>query len=141
MRVGSGKHRVRVADRSKQTVRRHVAGADGMTTRSQEYEPTWPRCLRVVLRSANASAMRCAQNHRTAEPPLSSIAKPGGVIHQLIDARIEEAHKLDLSDRPQSLRRHADAKAAIRASESGVSKTRSMPKRCCNPSVARNTPP
>jgi hypothetical protein len=33
------------------------------------------------------------------------------VIHQLIDARIEEAHELDLSDRPQSLRGHADAKA------------------------------
>src|SRR6478672_2430954 len=29
----------------------------------------------------------------------------------------------------------------IRASDSGVSKTRSTPKRCCNPAVARNTPP
>jgi hypothetical protein len=33
------------------------------------------------------------------------------VIHQLIDARIQEAHELDLTDRPQSLRGHADAKA------------------------------
>src|SRR5215472_2406105 len=29
----------------------------------------------------------------------------------------------------------------ISASDSGVSKTRSTPKRCCNPVVARNTPP
>src|SRR6476620_7773776 len=29
----------------------------------------------------------------------------------------------------------------IRASDNGVSKTRLTPKRCCNPTVARNTPP
>src|SRR5271157_1041088 len=30
---------------------------------------------------------------------------------------------------------------AINASDNGVSKTRSAPKRCCKPAVARNTPP
>ena len=53
-----------------------------------------------------------AQHHRAAEPPLRAVAQPRGVVHQLIDAGIEESHELDLADRLQALRRHADAQSA-----------------------------
>ena len=69
-------------------------------------------CFRVMLGGTNAGAMRRAQNHRTAEPPLRSVAEPGCVVHQLIDAGIEESHELDLADGLKPLRRHTDAKPA-----------------------------
>ena len=69
-------------------------------------------CLRMVFRGANAGAMRGAQHHRTAEPALRSIPQPRRMVHELIDARIEEPHELDLADRFQPLRRHADAESA-----------------------------
>jgi hypothetical protein len=43
---------------------------------------------------------------------LGAVAQPGSVVHQLIDARIQESHKLDLAHRLQTLRRHADAEPA-----------------------------
>ena len=52
------------------------------------------------------------RHHRAAEPPLRAVAESRGVIHQLIDAGIEEPHELDLADRSEALSRHADAQAA-----------------------------
>src|SRR5258707_11273551 len=65
-----------------------------------------------MLGGANAGAMRHAQNHRTAQPSLRSRAKPGGMVNQLVDARIHETHELDFADGLEPLRRHADADAA-----------------------------
>ena len=45
--------------------------------------------LRMMFGGTNACAMRRAQNHRAAEPPLGSIAEPGRVVYQLIDAGIQ----------------------------------------------------
>ena len=56
--------------------------------------------------------MRRAQNHRAGEPSLGAVAQSRGVVHQLIDAGIDKAHKLDLADGLQPLRRHADAQPA-----------------------------
>src|SRR5512139_682827 len=64
-----------------------------------------------MLGGANAAAVGRAQNHRTAEPSLRAIAQPGRMVHQLIDAGIDESHKLDLADRPEALRSHTDAQA------------------------------
>src|SRR5258706_1587687 len=65
-----------------------------------------------MLGGADAGAMRRTQNHRTAQPSLRSPAKPGGMVHQLVDARVQETHELDFADRLEPLRRHADADAA-----------------------------
>ena len=63
--------------------------------------------------TANARAMRRAQNHRATEPTLRSVAEPGRVVHQLIDAGIKESQELDFANRIESLRRHADAEVMI----------------------------
>ena len=98
--------------------------------------------FRMMFGRPNAGAMGRAQNHRAAQPSLRPVAQPGGVIHQLIDAGIQESHELDFADRAQALRRHPDAEAADQQiPASGVSITRSAPKRFCKPSVARKTPP
>ena len=68
--------------------------------------------LRVMLGRADAGAARRAQHHRAAQPPLGAVAQARGVVHQLIDARIDEAHELDLAHGLEALRRHADAQAA-----------------------------
>src|SRR6266487_2249475 len=84
---------------------------------------TWPfaardmgehgfRALRMMLGRTNAPAVRGAQHHGAAQPPLGSVAQPRGVVHELIDAGIKKAHELDLAHGPQPLRRHADAKPA-----------------------------
>src|SRR5262245_65166483 len=64
-----------------------------------------------MLGGANAAAVRRAQDHRTAESSLRSIAQPGSMVHQLIDAGIDESHKLDFADRLEALRSHTDAQA------------------------------
>ncbi len=53
-----------------------------------------------------------AQHHRAGQSSLSTIAQPRGMIYKLIDARIDEAHELDLTHRLEALCRHADAQAA-----------------------------
>src|SRR3977135_2689601 len=68
--------------------------------------------LGVICGSANAAPVRCTQNHRTTEPPLCAVAQPRGMVHQLIDAGINKSHELDLADRLQPLRGHADAESA-----------------------------
>src|SRR5882757_8761509 len=68
--------------------------------------------LGVMFGSANAAPVRGTQNHRTAEPPLCAVAQPRGMVHQLIDAGINESHELDLADWLQPLRGHADAESA-----------------------------
>src|SRR6516165_9487641 len=68
--------------------------------------------FRVMFGSANTGAMRRSQNHWARKPPLRSVAEPGGVVHQLIDAWIKESHELDLADRFEPLSRHAHAESA-----------------------------
>jgi hypothetical protein len=68
--------------------------------------------LRMMLGRPDAGAMGRAQHHRAGESSLRAVAQPRGVVHQLIDARIQKTHELDLADRPQPLRRHADAQPA-----------------------------
>ena len=113
MRVGLEEHdRIGVTDRGQQEAvgafrrrRHHDAQAGDMGEHGLGR-------LRVMLGGTNAGAMRRAQNHRAAQPPLRSVAEPGRVVHQLIDAGIEESHKLDLADGLKPLRRHADAQPA-----------------------------
>src|SRR5262249_59021323 len=65
-----------------------------------------------MLGGANTGAMRRSQTHWARKPPLRSVAEPGGVVHQLIDAGIKESHELDLANRFEPLRRHAHAEPA-----------------------------
>ena len=44
--------------------------------------------------------------------PCVRLRRRRGVVHQLIDAGIEEPHELDLAHRSEALRRHADAQSA-----------------------------
>ena len=68
--------------------------------------------LGMMLGRANAGPVRRAQHHRTGEPSLRAVAQSGCMVHQLIDAGIDETHELDLADGLQALRRHADAQPA-----------------------------
>ena len=68
--------------------------------------------LGMMLGRADAAAVGRAQDHGAAQPPLGSVAQPRRVIHQLIDAGIDEAHELNLADGLEALRRHADAQPA-----------------------------
>ncbi len=61
------------------------------------------RVLRMMLGRAYAGATGSAQHHRAAEPSLRAIAQSRGVIHELIDAGVAEAHELDLAHRLQAL--------------------------------------
>jgi hypothetical protein len=65
-----------------------------------------------MLWRTDTGAVGRAQDHRAAKPPLRSIAQPGSVIHQLIDAWIEKAHELNFTDRLEALRRHANTQTA-----------------------------
>ena len=67
--------------------------------------------LGVMLRRADPAAVGRAQHHRAGQPAAGAVAQPRGVVGELIDCRIDEAHELDLGHRLQPLRRQADRDA------------------------------
>ncbi len=68
----------------------------------------------MVFRGANAAAEGGAEDHRTRQAAPCPVAKARGVVHDLVDGRIDETHKLDLGHWPQPLGRHADGDAGDR---------------------------
>ena len=64
-----------------------------------------------MFRCTNATTERCAQDHRAAEPAAGTIAQAAGVIDHLVDAGVNESHKLDFSNRAHTLCRQPDTHA------------------------------
>src|SRR6266581_4252286 len=135
-------NRIGVADRGEQQA------VSAFRRRWHDDAQTWNMgehglgALGVMFGSANAAPVRGTQNHRTAEPPLCAVAQPRGMVHQLIDAGININPMNWIS--PTGFKPCAampTQSPLIRSSASGVSNTRSGPKRCCSPTVARKTPP
>src|SRR3974377_1006477 len=65
-----------------------------------------------MLGSANAGPVWGAKTQRRGAPSRGAGAQARGVVHQLVEAGIEEPHELDLADRPKALGGHADAQTA-----------------------------
>ena len=104
-------HRIGIADgREQQAVgaRRRGGNHDAQARNVREQRL---RAFGVVLGRMDAAAHRRAQHERAREPAAGAVAQARGVIQQLVDRGIDEAHELDLGDGPQALRREPDAHA------------------------------
>jgi hypothetical protein len=62
----------------------------------------------MVLGCVNAAATGASENHRAAEAAPGAVAQAGGVIHHLVDGRIDKSGELDFGDRAQVLRSEPD---------------------------------
>ena len=70
------------------------------------------RAFRVMFRRMDAAAIGRAEHHRTGQPSTRAGAHPRGMVHQLVDHRIDEAHELDFGDRTEPHGRQPDRQAA-----------------------------
>ena len=100
------------------------------------------RALGVVLRRVDPAAGRRAHDQRAGQPSSRAVAQPRGLVHELVDRRVDEAAELDLGDRAEALRgqpdRHARDRRPRRAACRAPARRRSA---SSSPSVARKTPP
>src|SRR5919198_4941594 len=82
------------------------------------------RAFGMMLDRPNAAAARRAHDHRAAQPPARAVAQARGVVGELIDRRVDEAGKLDLRYRAETLGREADGHSGYDAlGERGVEHT------------------
>jgi hypothetical protein len=68
------------------------------------------RRLGVVLRGADARAVRHPDGQRAGEPAARPRPHACGVGDQLVERRVGEAHELDLRDGPEAVGRHPDGR-------------------------------
>ena len=61
-----------------------------------------------MLDGADPGAVWRANNHRTGQPAPRAGAQPRGMVHQLVDRRVDEAGELDLRYRAEALGREPD---------------------------------
>ncbi len=73
------------------------------------------QALGVMLRRVDAAAMRHADHDGTGESSASAIAHARHVARNLVQRGIQKPHELNLGDRTQPLRRHADRHAGDHA--------------------------
>ena len=69
------------------------------------------RALGVVLGGVDPAAVRGAQHQGAGEAPAGAVAQARGMVQELVEGRVDEAHELDLGDRPEPLGGHTDGHA------------------------------
>ena len=94
-----------------------------------------------VLGAALGRADRQAEHHRHAHLAVAHVVHLGGLVDHLIHGAEDEVAVLHLGDRPHADHGRADRGADDRASEIGVSITRSRPNSSESPSVTVKPPP
>ena len=105
-------HRVGIADGRQQQSVGPLRRRGGHALESRHVGEKRLDALRVVLGGMDAAAGGGAQHQGTGHAAPGTGAKPGGVIRELVQGRIDEPRELDLAHRLEALRRHADRRAA-----------------------------
>jgi hypothetical protein len=104
-------HRVRVADGGDEQALGVVGGGGDHHLQAAHVGEQRLHALGVVLRGADAPAVRGAQHHGHGQRAAAAVAQARRVVGQLVEGGVGETAELDLYHRLQAPDGHADGRA------------------------------